>query len=285
VVGGEKIWVPCDICGSEDHILLFSKEGFDHVRCRGCGMVFVNPRLADHLEIQKRSGTGSMGEKRLAASQQRRLRKEVNSLEPFRRINRVVEVGAGNGWFLAEAKRAGWETWAVEINADALENLADKELDRIITEPAESFGAPPACADVVRIWDVVEHLQSPRLAFINIHRTLRPGGLLRLSTTNFASLSRWINGPEWVYLNGADHVFLFEPSTITSLLEDMGFSEIRVRTRSFNMRRKQYHPEKDLPPRLSFLSPMRKVIDELIRFTKYGHQMIVTAVKTDTNPH
>lgn len=271
--------VACDLCDSQDHELLFVKEGFPHVRCRGCGLVFVNPRLRDHLLLQSLSGTGSMGEDELTSAQARRLRKELARLEPFRRFNRILEVGAGRGWFLGEASRAGWETWAVEINSDALQHLRDKGITQILTQSAEALEAPPHSVDVVRMWDVIEHLRSPRKAVAAIHRVLRPGGLYTLSTTNFASLSRRLNGPEWVYLNGADHIYLFEPATITRLLSEAGFSEIRIRTRSFNLRRKLYHPEQELPPKWLILRPFRKILDEAVGFTLLGHQMLVTALK------
>ncbi len=271
----------CDLCGHADHALLFVKEGFRHVRCRACGLVFVNPILANHLETQKRSGTGSMGEDQLTPSQQKRLKRELVGLEPFRQLNRILEVGAGRGWFLKEARDAGWETWAVEINADALEYLKRTGTSRIMVQPAEEFDAPAASMDVVRMWDVIEHLQSPRRAVAHIRNALRPGGALRLATTNFASLSRRVNGPEWVYLNGSDHIVLFEPATITRLLEQEGFVSITVRTRSFNLRRKLYHPEQELPRTRTILRPLRKLIDEAIRFTSYGHQMIVTATRRE----
>jgi 2-polyprenyl-3-methyl-5-hydroxy-6-metoxy-1,4-benzoquinol methylase len=241
-------------------------------------MVFVNPRLAAHLDIQTVSGTGSMGEEILSAAQKRRLKKELIRIEPFRQVNRLLEVGAGRGWFLREAAEMGWETLAIEINSDALSYLADKQVGRIISEPAERFEID-APVDVVRMWDVIEHLTSPRKAMENIHRALRPGGLLRLATTNFASLSRWINGPEWVYLNGSDHIFLFEPATIARLLQEGGFSNITIRTRDFNMKRKLYHPERDLPARWVILKPFSKLLDETMCLTDYGHQLIVTAVR------
>jgi SAM-dependent methyltransferase len=271
--------VVCDLCGGDDHEPLFVKEGFRHVRCRDCGLVFVNPRLAGHAELQVETGTGTMGEDRLSRSQVKRLRKELATMAEFRRLNRILEVGAGRGWFLAEASDSGWETWAVEINRQAIHCLESRNVRQILAQPAEHFDAPAAFFDVVRIWDVIEHLESPRACVSNIFRVLRDGGLLRLSTTNFASLSRWVNGPEWVYLNGADHIFLFEPSTMTRLLSDAGFSNVVVRTRSFNLRRKLYHPERELPAAPALLRPLRKLIDEAIRFTLYGHQMIVTAVK------
>jgi 2-polyprenyl-3-methyl-5-hydroxy-6-metoxy-1,4-benzoquinol methylase len=269
----------CDLCGSDRQELLFEKEGFRHVRCRNCGLVFVNPRLSGHVDAQTSGGTGTMGDDYLTPAQVRRLEREVAFLEPFRRLNRILEVGAGWGWFLSKAARLGWETWAVEINRSALERLARTEVHKVLVEPAETVSAPHDHFDVVRIWDVIEHLESPAACTRNMYRVLRPGGLLRLSTTNFASLSRWVNGPEWVYLNGADHIVLFEPATMTRLLAEAGFSAIEIRTRSFNLRRKLYHPERILPPRVPLPAPLRKLIDEMIGLTRFGHQMIVTAVK------
>jgi 2-polyprenyl-3-methyl-5-hydroxy-6-metoxy-1,4-benzoquinol methylase len=269
----------CDLCGGDSWDTLFVKEGFRHVRCRGCGLVFVNPRMANHLDVQQSSGTGSMGDDTLTESQTRRYLKELSRLEPYRSLNRILEIGAGRGWFLQEATNLGWETWAVEINADALRRLETRNINRIVMKPAEEFDTNGVSVDVAKMWDVIEHLRSPRRAVANVHAALRPGGLFSLATTNFASLSLRLNGPEWVYLNGADHIFLFEPSTISRLLSEIGFSQIRIRTRSFNMRRKLYHPEKDLPGGPLILRPFRKLIDECIRFTMYGHQMIVTAIK------
>lgn len=220
-----------------------------------------------------------MGEEQLTEGQRGRLRRELAQIEPFRVLGRLIEVGPGRGWFLAEATRAGWKTCAVEVNAIALEYLRSLGVTEIISETAERFTTEQETADVVRMWDVIEHLESPKQAVVNIHRALRRGGLLRLATTNFASLSRWVNGPEWVYLNGADHIYLFEPPTIRRLLEAIGFRVLRIHTRSFNLRRKLYHPERVLPPPISVLRLFRKIIDEAIKFTPYGHQMIVTAIK------
>jgi 2-polyprenyl-3-methyl-5-hydroxy-6-metoxy-1,4-benzoquinol methylase len=271
--------LPCDLCESLEHELLFVKEGFRHVRCTSCGLVFVNPRLKDHLNFQVSTGTGSMGEDELSAAQVRRLRRELAQLEPFRRLSRILEIGAGRGWFLSEALKMGWHVMAVEINSDAVEHLRHKDIRDIITLPAEQLDVSENSFDVVRMWDVIEHLNSPKKAVEAVFKALRPGGLFTLSTTNFASLSRRVNGPEWVYLNGADHIFLFEPLTITRLLREIGFSNIEIRTRSFNLRRKLYHPEKILPPQWSILKPFRKIIDESVRLTLLGHQMLVTAVK------
>ncbi len=275
----EYIARPCDLCGGDAHRLLFVKEGYRHVRCVQCGLVFVNPISRNHLEGQLSGGTALMGEERLSKSQISRINRELKKIEPYRRKNTFLEIGPGRGWFARSAKSSGWETWVVEVNTSAAVALRSLGLDKVIHSPIEEASLPSGFFDAARFWDVIEHLESPSRALSVIYAALRPGGVLRLSTTNFASLSRWINGPDWVYLNGADHIVLFEPATITALLRKIGFHSIKIQTRSFNMRRKRYHPEQDLPPRPYILLPFRKLLDELMRLAPYGHQMIVTAFK------
>lgn len=269
----------CDLCNSDDRTGLFVKEGFVHVRCNSCGLVYVSPRLKDHLAGQVSSGTAEMGDESLSGSQVKRILSELKRLEKYRKTNQILEIGAGKGWFLEQAKNLGWETWAVEVNTKAIGRLEDIGLEHVLNQSAELFKAPDGHFDVVRMWDVIEHLQSPRKALERACRALRRGGLIRLSTTNFASLSRIINGPDWVYLNGADHIVLFEPNTIDRILRNSGFSKIRIKTRSFNLRRKLYHPEKDLTNVPLIVKPIRKFIDEMVRFSRFGHQMIVEATK------
>ncbi len=273
------IRVACDLCGGQNHRHLFVKEGFIHVRCQDCGLVFVNPRLQDHIRGQIEGGTGAMGAVHLNAREQRHLDWELKAIEPFRHTGRIRDVGAGSGWFLWAAARAGWETWAVEVNHLALAQLAQRGLSRIIDQPVEAFRAPAQSMDMVRLWEVLEHLQSPKKALGNCFEALRPGGLLRLSTPNYASLSRRISGPQWVYLNGADHINFFEPNTIEKLLMKIGFERIRIRTRAFKPERRCYHPPRHPPPPCRVLYPFRNLIHEFVRFTPFGHEMIVSAVK------
>jgi 2-polyprenyl-3-methyl-5-hydroxy-6-metoxy-1,4-benzoquinol methylase len=276
---GATIRMACDLCNGQAHRLLFVKEGFSHVRCRDCGLVFVNPRLRNHIRGQIEGGTGAMGSDRLSPREQRHLERELKIMAPFRRTGRVLEIGAGFGWFLSAAARAGWETWALEVNRRALTRLARRGLDRIVDLPAEDFRAPARSMDAVRLWEVIEHLQSPRTVLHNSYEALRPGGLLRLSTPNFASWSHRICGPNWIYLNGADHIHLFEPATIARLLRRIGFDRIRIRTRAFKPERRCYHPPRRLPPPGRMIHAFRNLIHEMVRFTSFGHEMIVTAVK------
>lgn len=276
----DLVYVPlCDVCGHDAFDLVFEKEGFRHVRCTSCGLVFVNPRLKAHAQGQTISGTGAMTEDVITSNQARRLRKEARLFDPYRSLNTLLEIGPGKGWFLMEAGALGWETHAVEINELCVRRLRVQGIKRIHEGGVHTWSPTLHSFDVIRMWDVIEHLESPSLALEKCALALRPGGLLTMATTNFASLSRIVNGPEWVYLNGCDHIVLFSPVTIARLLYKHGFIRVNIRTRSFNLRRKLYFPPRDLPPGPRVLRPFRKIVDTLIGWTSYGHQMIVTAEK------
>ena len=278
----ETLEVDCDLCGETNRQVLFIKEGFPHCRCTNCGLVYVSPRLKRHLELQKNYGTGTMGEEQLTPAQTKRLKKAVAQIEPWRQLNRFLDIGPGRGWYMDAAAEAGWETWAVEVNTTALSYLKKLVSSRIMAVPAEEFESPENFFDVVRLSDVIEHLTSPRRVVERIFRSLRPGGLLELSTTNFASLSMMINGPQWMYLNGTDHIILFDPQTMNRLLMQTGFQHIQIRTRDFHLQRRLYHPEKELSPGSTILRPFRKLLDETLFLTSYGHQLLVQATKPVT---
>lgn len=47
----EKLeYVNCDLCKNNETTLLFEKDGYKHVKCNSCGLIYVNPRLKNTKE-------------------------------------------------------------------------------------------------------------------------------------------------------------------------------------------------------------------------------------------
>lgn len=273
--------VPCDLCGRWEADTLFVKEGFPHVRCTGCGLVRVSPRRRDHLLAQRDEGTGQMGEEKPNQRHLQWLKAQVNRLERYRGTGSLLEIGPGMELFLDTAAESGWETWAVEINRQAAGRLADDGRHRVLTGSIAEAELPDGRFDAVRLWDVIEHLESPTGALKTIFRALRPGGALLLSTPNLASLSFKTNGPDWIYLNGADHIHLFEPDTIRDLLGRTGFETVRLTTHDFNLKKKLYFPEQTLPHGRPLIKPFGNLLRKVVPLIGQGHQMIVLATRPE----
>ena len=45
------VLVDCPLCNSKRFSVLFSKNGFDFVRCKKCSLVYVNPQLQEEKMI------------------------------------------------------------------------------------------------------------------------------------------------------------------------------------------------------------------------------------------
>jgi len=102
---------------------------------------------------------------------------------------RLLDVGAGLGTFLAEARDDGWEVSGTEVSKSAIAKarelfgfeMAEGQLEDV------SLQGP---YDVVTLWHVLEHLPSPSRGLDLARRLLRRGGLLVVAVPNDSN-ARW----------------------------------------------------------------------------------------------
>ena len=98
----------------------------------------------------------------------------------------VVDLGCGNGSFLAHFRQEGWELHGFDMSRSDIEE-ASKAYSGIqfscadLTADLSSHPLVGRC-DVVISTEVVEHVFLPRLYAKNCFRFLKPGGILIIST-------------------------------------------------------------------------------------------------------
>jgi Methyltransferase domain len=85
------------------------------------------------------------------------------------------------------------------------------------------------------MWDVIEHVPSPRATLAAAAAVVRPGGILALSTINAASLNARLFGGHWIFWNRSgrvpEHLQAFTPDTLRKALHDTGFVPVAISTR------------------------------------------------------
>ncbi|MFQ5855672.1 MAG: class I SAM-dependent methyltransferase [Anaerolineae bacterium] len=147
----------------------------------------------------------------------------------------LVDVGCGTGGFLCELQQGGgWQAMGIDINQRAL-NVARRQGVQVRCGELGDLGLPTASFDVVTMWEVIEHVLNPWDTLAEIHRILKPNGVLLLSTPNGESWQAQLWGMHWLGWEVPRHLQIFSPQTLRQLLEDAGF-EI-VRRLSFPMER------------------------------------------------
>jgi SAM-dependent methyltransferase len=102
----------------------------------------------------------------------------------------------------------------------------------VIHSPDDLRRLPDAQFDIISAIEVVEHLEYPAPVIALLARLLRPGGLLLLTTGNFASPLARLQGLRFRYCLPEIHVSLFTPRTLEYLYRTHGLSPVRVRYRA-----------------------------------------------------
>lgn len=208
---------------------------FDLYRCEGCGVHFLHPQptLEQLLPYYAQEYYGATRKKFIGPiasivgyfqSQRSRLvAKHISA-------GRVLDVGCGNGGFLAQLKEKGYETEGTELT----EASAQRVPVGITVHVGDllSLNLGDEQFDAITLWHVFEHLSQPHETCQKIHRLLKPGGRLFLSMPNAESWQANCFGKHWFHLDPPRHLFGFGPRSLGRLLDVTGFDIESVSTLS-----------------------------------------------------
>lgn len=230
--------VGCALCGGrdEEHFLErgdrlhTSLATFRYVRCRRCGLIYLNPRpIQGAMESYYPDRyEGFITEKencifRLGA--QYRMVKRCRAVMARHGLSkgRLLDIGCATGDFLAAMRRQAWEVYGVEpvrlAAQEAQRRLGEKIFDGLL----EDASFPDAYFDVVTLWDVLEHLHDPVSSLSEIHRILRPDGLMVLGVPHLASFDAALFGRYWIGWDAPRHLYAFDSDVLKALLSNAGF--------------------------------------------------------------
>lgn len=215
--------VACNLCGSRDSDvvyrmpdhLYFLDEWFSTVRCRSCGLGFVNPRpTREEIAKYYPSEFYEIFEDP-SEHHERRYAVEAEYVERAVPIaGRLLDVGCANGAFPRFMRARGWEVEGVEVSQTS-RPIEDFLVHRRIFP---ELPLPPGRFDAVTAWAVLEHTHDPMTYFRKAYEVLKPGGAFIFLVTNFnstTSRSLFCEDPP-------RHLYFFTESTVREYLEKAG---------------------------------------------------------------
>ena len=231
----------CILCGAACAPLKGYEAHF-LVRCKKCKLVFasripsLDELLACYAEYPRDNSISPITLKRC--------NQLLDHFEAFRKTNKIIDVGAGDGWFLHEAMKRGWEAYGTEFEDRAVENCRSKGI-RMQKGVLDPIHYTPGEFDIVTSFEVVEHISNPREEFAYFNRILRPGGLVYVTTPNFNSVSRDLLKSNWDVVHYPEHLTYYTPSTLTNAFARSGFSRRWITTAGLSYSRYRHSAGKE----------------------------------------
>jgi SAM-dependent methyltransferase len=242
-------WVQCDLCGGEDFKPVYpgtiadpntepasyfssSRKNAGYlpiVRCAGCGLLMTNPR--DDVETIQRvyASLNDPVYDAEDANRQRTARAYLHLIQRFSSSpGALLDLGCATGVFACEAQAKGWQVTGLEPSAWSLDQARNRcSSVHWVNSLLENADFPPGHFQVITLWDVLEHVNSPTQVMRLVHKWLAPGGWVYLNLPNSASLTARLTGARWVLLL-REHFWYFSPATMRYLLEKTGFTLIHT---------------------------------------------------------
>ena len=186
---------PCPLCLSvagaqpEPDKTWFSgfRDGLELVRCRDCSLVYlqghetgaVYTRDDDYVRarILETYNEPPPEQNPLFRDRLERAGAQVHG-------RRVLDVGCGNGAFLAEAKTMGWHPHGLDTATTARELLAPHGIEVSLTDAVEFLREHPTSFDLIHMNHSLEHIPAAAETVVAARSALAPGGLLYVEVPN-----------------------------------------------------------------------------------------------------
>lgn len=231
--------VPCPYCGSQRSQPWADERGFTAVRCKGCALIYCNPRPALHL-IDSAVRTGSHGPEAQGLNVVgRRIDARVahyrsvfrDLFDDLWRSGRPIswlDVGAGYGEVL-EAVTALAPSGSRIEGLEPMKPKATQARERGLVVTEDYLRAQHDKVDVVSIVDVFSHIPDFGEFLETVRCVLSPGGELFVETGNLADLERRSEFPGELGL--PDHLVFGGELHLFGYLGRAGFEVIGIRKR------------------------------------------------------
>jgi Methyltransferase domain len=213
------------------------KDGFELVSCATCGLL-MRRRLPAHEELEHTYAPAYfeyrpeeptdgyadyLGDAEQHRETARRRLALIDRFAPSR--GRLLDVGAAAGFFVDEARRAGWDAEGIDV-APHMVDWGRRELGVSLRVGDLSVVEKCGTYQVLTMWDYIEHSVDPAGDLTRSNELLEPEGVVALSTGDIESLAARVSASRWHLLTPRHHNFFFGTRTLIRLLGRCGFDVV-----------------------------------------------------------
>lgn len=148
---------------------------------------------------------------------------KIHIINEFTKSGRLLDIGPSVGGFLYLAKQAGFEAEALEMDPACCEFIQNVlKIPAIQSSDIIKSLNHNKQYDIITLWQVVEHLETPWESLKAIVAALNPGGFLVISAPNPDAFQLKIFKSRWTHLDAPRHLQLYPVSLLKQFIESLG---------------------------------------------------------------
>lgn len=220
----------CPACGQiTNQSFRFSTKGCDIWQCRSCGLgrtetATFDPAAyytSDYFSGQRDDGYSDyLGAEPVL---RREFARSVDFIRSYCRSGKLIDLGCAYGFFLKEAQRY-FDVSGIELAEEAAEYCRRSGLNVLSGMADEANMRRIGNADVIVLFDVIEHLPDPRKTLALCEHHLKPGGIVVITTGDFDSVVARVAGVRWRLMTPPQHLWFFTQESVRRMSAPLGLS-------------------------------------------------------------
>lgn len=226
--------VDCPVCGpSRTRVWLDDGKPTRYVRCLDCGTVYASPRASRRSRYAWLDNTYSVSDDVFTLTETRRSALQLESLYIQKHITggRLLDVGCSIGAFFEYFPQASWDRHGVELSPSAARYATEKNHCEVRVGTILEAAFENNYYDLISLIDTLYYLDDPASDFLEIHRVLKPGGIIAVEVAgqaymlarNYGLIPRLLDRRWSRATSDSSYIFWFNPIGLKKLLTNTGF--------------------------------------------------------------
>lgn len=227
----------CNICGCRKKEPMFHEKSWTIYKCLDCGLGILDPLPStkeleslyerEYFDVQYDAGVEPDSPE---------FKRWMDLLEHRHRFfkrkkmrGRLLDIGCGNGYFLALCREKGYEVEGIDVSKWAVQYASSTLKLPVHRGEIADISFPEGSFDVITMFHSLEHTRNASEAVSQIKIWLKPEGILVIEVPNYTGTDAQKEWDHWIGWQIPYHFFHFTPSSLRRLLANHGFKITRYK--------------------------------------------------------